>query len=167
MENAASPPPPAQRPWPLPADERALIDLAQALRRAAAAGQLQPLLRGRNLGLLCPDDSATPARLFRDAGMLLGAQVAHIGTSQLGRSSAQELLDTARMLGRLYDAVECQGLDSAVVQQIAVLAGITVYDGLATDDALIRRLALQLGDASLLAENRCFALQALLLQSLT
>ena len=85
----------------------------------------------------------------------------------LERSSAQDLLHTARMLGRLYDAVECQGLDSGVVRQIGVLAGITVYDGLATDDALITRLALQLGDAALLAENRRYVLQALLLQSLT
>jgi ornithine carbamoyltransferase len=149
------------------ADERALIEQARGLRHAAAAGRPPLLLRGRNLGLLCPDVNTAPALLFRDAALQLGAQVAHIDVGPLTRSSAQELLHTARMLGRLYDAVECQCLDSRVVQQISALAGITVYDGLATDDALIAYLALQLGDAAMLAENRRYALQALLLQSLT
>lgn len=167
MATVAPPRLPTQPPWPMPADEHALIEQARALREADLAGRPQALLRGKNLGLLCPDGSTAPALLFRAAGMRLGAQVAHIDVGPLERSNAQELLHTARMLGRLYDAVECQGLDNRVVRQIGVLGGITVYDGLATDDALIGRLAQQLGDGSSLAENRRYALQALLLQSLT
>jgi len=167
MGTTAPPRLPSQPPAPMPADERALIEQARALQQAAIAGRPQLLLRGKNLGLLCPDGSTAPALLFRDAGTRLGAQVAHIDAGALERSNAQELLHTARMLGRLYDAVECQGLDSGVVRQIGVLAGITVYDGLACDDALIARLALQLGDAALLAENGRYVMQALLLRSLT
>ena len=57
------------------------------------------------------------------------------------------------MLGRLYDAVECQGLDSALVQQMADVAGIAVYDGLASDERLISRLAAQLGDEAAAARE--------------
>lgn len=167
MGSAAPPRPPLPPAWPLPGDERALLDQALALQRAAAAGRLQPLLRGINLGLLCRDPGAPPAQLFCDAAGALGAHVAHIGSGQLERSSAQELAHTARLLGRLYDAVECQGLNGGVVQQLAALAGIAVYDGLAADDALIARLALQLGDAARLAEHRRFVLQAVLLHLLT
>ena len=121
---SVAPPRPPQRPMPLPAgDERALLDQAQALRRAAAVGRLQPLLRGKNLGLLCRDDGTPSGLLFRDAAAALGAHVAHIESSRLERSSPQELEHGARMLGRLYDAVECQGLDAGLVRQLSALSG--------------------------------------------
>lgn len=147
-------------------EEKALLDQARTLQRTAAAGRVQPLLRGKNLGLLCADDTQPQALLFRQAASELGAHVAHIGMSLSEHSSAQDVEHTARMLGRLYDAVECQGLPSALVQQMAAVAGIAVYDALACNEALIARLARQLGGEAELAQNRRFALQALLLHTI-
>jgi ornithine carbamoyltransferase len=149
-----------------PIDEKALLDQARTLQRSAAAGRVQPLLRGKNLGLLCADDTQAQALLFRQAASELGAHVAHIGMSLSEHSSAQEVAHTARMLGRLYDAVECQGLPGTLVQQMAEVAGIAVYDALACNESLIARLASQLGGEAELAQNRRFALQALLLHSI-
>ena len=148
-----------------PIDETALLAQARALQRDAAAGRAQPLLRGKNLGLLCADDMQAPALLFRQAASGLGAHVAHIGMSLSEHSSVQEVTHTARMLGRLYDAVECHGLSVALVQRMAELAGIAVYDGQTTNEPLLTWLAAQLGSASDLSRNRCFALQALLLRT--
>lgn len=149
-----------------PLDERSLLDRARMLRRAASAGRVQLLLRGKNLGLLCADDTQAQALLFRQAASELGAHVAHIGMSLSERSSAQEVAHTARLLGRLYDAVECQGLPAALVRQMAAVAGIAVYDALATNEPLITWLAAQLGSAADLPQNRRFALQALLLHTI-
>jgi ornithine carbamoyltransferase len=149
-----------------PIDETAVLDQARRLQRLAAAGRVQPLLRGKNLGLLCADDTQPQALLFRQAASELGAHVAHIGMSLSERSSTQEVDHTARMLGRLYDAVECQGLPSALVLQMAAEAGIAVYDALAGNDALLARLACQLGDEADLALSRRHALQALLLHTI-
>jgi ornithine carbamoyltransferase len=160
-------PQPAPAPAPLsPGDEKALLDQARSLQRAAAAGRVQPLLRGKNLGLLCADDTQPQALLFRQAASELGAHVAHIGMSLSERSATQEVTHTARMLGRLYDAVECQGLSSPLVQQMADVAGIAVYDGLACHETLIARLAAQLGHEAAVGENRRFVLQALLLHTI-
>jgi ornithine carbamoyltransferase len=157
----------APAPAPLsPLDEKALLDQARTLQRAAAAGHVQPLLRGKNLGLLCADDTQPQALLFRQAASELGAHVAHIGMSLSEDSATQEVAHTARMLGRLYDAVECQGLASRLVQQLADAAGIAVYDGLAGNEPLIGRLAMQLGNEAGVAENRRFVLQALLLHTI-
>jgi ornithine carbamoyltransferase len=145
-----------------PGDESILIDQARSMQRAAAAGRVQPLLRGKNLGLLCADDTQSQALLFRRAASELSAHVAHIGISLSEQSTPQEVAHTARMLGRLYDAVECQGMDSALVQQMAAVAGIVVYDGLACDEPLISRLAAALGHEAVPDENRHFVLQALL-----
>jgi ornithine carbamoyltransferase len=149
-----------------PGDEKALLDQARSLQRAAASGRVQPLLRGKNLGLLCADDTDARALLFRQAASELGAHVAHIGMSLSEHSATQEVAHTARMLGRLYDAVECQGLGSAMVQQMADVAGIAVYDGLACNETLISRLAAQLGNEAAAGENRRFVLQALLLHTI-
>ncbi len=160
-------PRPAPAPAPLPpGDDKALLDQARSLQRAATAGRAQPLLRGKNLGLLCADDNQPQARLFRQAASELGAHVAHIGMSLSEHSAAQEVAHTARMLGRLYDAVECQGLTGALVRQMADVAGIAVYDGLACNEPLISRLAAQLGDEAAAGDNRRFVLQALLLHTI-
>jgi hypothetical protein len=46
------------------------------------------------------------------------------------------------------------------------VAGIAVYDALAGHEVLITRLARRLGDEAELAQNRRFALQALLLHTI-
>ena len=160
-------PRPAPAPAPLPpGGEQSLLDQARSLQRAATAGRVQPLLRGKNLGLLCADDHQPQALLFRQAASELGAHVAHIGMSLSEHSATQEVAHTARMLGRLYDAVECQGLSSALVQQMADEAGIAVYDCLACNEGLISRLAGQLGNDVAAGDNRRFVLQALLLHTI-
>jgi ornithine carbamoyltransferase len=143
-----------------------LLDQARSLQRAAVSGRVQPLLRGKNLGLLCADDTQAQALLFRQAASELGAHVAHIGMSLSEHSAAQDVTHTARMLGRLYDAVECQGLGSAMVRQMADEAGIAVYDCLACNEGLISRLAGQLGNDVAAGDNRRFVLQAMLLHTI-
>jgi ornithine carbamoyltransferase len=148
-----------------PADRTALLERASTLQRNANAARVQPLLRGKNFGLLCADASAARARLFEQAASELGAHVAHIGMSLGERSSAHEVAHTARLLGRLYDVVECHGLSAALVQRLCDAAGIVVYDALGANELLLSALAMQLGNPAELARNRRFALQALLLHT--
>jgi ornithine carbamoyltransferase len=145
-----------------------LLMLAQArsLQRDALAGGTPPLLRGRKLGLLCEADDAEDARLFRRAATELGAHVAHVRPVLSEGSPAQEVRHTARLLGRLYDAIECQGMGAALVRRLAAEAGVPVYDGLACATHPTARLADHLeGDASP-TDKRRFVLQAALLDTL-
>jgi len=152
-----------------------VLDSARTLQRAARDGrtptpqtplQTPPLpqtpLRGKNLGLLSEADDGDAA-LFRQAATELGAHVAQIRPSLSGLSTPQEVQHTARMLGRLYDAVECQGMAAALVQQVGVAAGVPVYDGIAGQAHPTARLAALLGGDSSAADNRRFVLQAVLL----
>lgn len=88
-------------------------------------------LRGRKLCLMAEDPDSQAARLFREVATGLGAHVAHVRPSVSELSTPQELRDTARMLGRLYDVIECQGMPAAVVRQLANEAGVAVFEGLA------------------------------------
>ena len=149
-----------------PRDVTVVLANARTLQRAAEAGTTQPLLRGKNLGLLCEADDALDAALFRRAAVELGAHVAHIRPSLSVLSTPQEVQHTARMLGRLYDAVECQGMAPALVQQVGNEAGVPVYDGIASQDHPTAKLAELLGDDASPADNRRFVLQAVLLSTI-
>lgn len=149
-----------------PRDVTAVLANARTLQRAAEAGTTQPLLRGKNLGLLCEADDDGDAALFRRAAVELGAHVAHIRPSLSELSTPQEVQHTARMLGRLYDAVECQGMAPALVQQVGNDAGVPVYDGIASQDHPTAKLAELLGRDTSPADNRRFVLQAVLLTTI-
>ena len=146
-------------------DVSAVVASARTLHRAAQAGTTQPLLRGKNLGMLCEADD-DDAALFRRAALELGAHVAHIRPSLSEFSTLQEVQHTARMLGRLYDALECQGMAAALVQQVKRDAGVPVYDGLASLHHPSAKLAELLGGDASPADNRRFVLQAMLLSTI-
>lgn len=144
-------------------EQAALLADATALQAAAGAGIVDPLLRGKKFGLLCECVDDADAALFRLAAVELGAHVACISTNLSGLSTPEEVQRTARMLGRLYDAVECQGMPPAMVRQVRAEAGITVYDGVASKNHPTARLADSLGGAASPADRRRFVLQAVLL----
>ncbi len=151
-----------------PHDVTFVLDNARALQLAAEAGELRALLRGRKFGLLCEIDNASDgdALLFRSAAMELGAHVAHIRPSLTELSTPQEVQHTARMLGRLYDAVECQGMAPALVHQVGVDAGVPVYDGIASPHHPTARLVELLGGDAPALDKRRFVLQAALLSTI-
>jgi ornithine carbamoyltransferase len=146
-------------------DVAAVLTDAQGLQRAALHGAAQPLLRGKNLGLLCESQDAedSDAALFRRAAVELGARVAQVRPSLLEHSAVHELQHTARMLGRLYDAVECQGMPAELVQRLRVHTDVPVYHGLASPHHPTARIAELLDAAIPMAERRCFVLKAVLL----
>lgn len=151
--------------WISPHDASALLATAGALQCAALAGTTQQLLRGKNVGLLSEIDD-DDAALFRSAAVELGARVAHIRPSLSELSRFHDVQHTARVLGRLYDAVECQGMATALVQQMRQDAGVPVYDGLATLQHPTARLAELLGGDAGPAVKRRFVVQAVLLSTL-
>ena len=155
------------RPDPPSAEDLEIL-LAQArlLKRAAEAGQATPLLRGRHIGLLCESGQAVDALRFRRAAEDLGAHVAHVRPNLSEQGEARTLLETARLLGRLYDAVECQGLPSGLVRRLGGVAGVPVYDGVACANHPTAKLAGLIGDAKPDEDNRHWVVQAVLVGSI-
>ena len=148
-----------------PRDQSFVLDTARALLLSAAAGERRALLRGRQFGLLCESGTDADCTLFRRAALELGAHVAHIRPSLMALSTPQEVQRTAKMLGRLYDAVACQGLSPALVQQLGIDAGVPVFDGLASAQHATAKLVEQLKGEAPEADKRRVILQAMLLGS--
>lgn len=152
---------------PSPTDLAAVLVAARALRDSGGTGPTRDALRGKKIGMLCEKNDGPDAVLFRGAALELGAHVAHVRPSLSALSTPQEVQDTARMLGRLYDAVECQGMAPALVRQMGIDAGVPVYDGLASALHSTASLAEQLEGEGASADNRRVVLQAMLLATIT
>jgi ornithine carbamoyltransferase len=147
-------------------DAGLLLTYAQTLQRLADAGQGQLLLRGKNLGLLCESDEHEEARRFRRAATDLGARVAHIRPDLSASSSPADIAETGRMLGRLYDGIECLGMEAEVVKRLGAAANVPAYDGLASPNHPTAKLVEQLGTGRPFDERHRFMVQAVLLSTL-
>jgi ornithine carbamoyltransferase len=132
---------------------------------ALEPSQQRPL-HGKKLGLLCGVADDHDARLFTRAANVLGAQVALLRPSLSASSSAAEVQRTARVLGRLYEALGCIGMPHDLLLRIGADAGVPVFDGLASvanASGRFARLSAAEPDSD---EWRCAAIQALLLSVL-
>lgn len=149
-----------------PPDAAVLVALALRLRHLARTQALPLLLRGKNIGLLRGAALGQDPAPLLHAAAALGAQVATVRWNLSGAGDPREVQHTGRMLGRLYDAVVCQGMPAALVGQIGQAAGIPVYDDIACDAHPSARLADSLGEEAAPGDNRRFVLQALLVHGL-
>jgi ornithine carbamoyltransferase len=107
-----------------------LLEMASDLKRVKANGTEHPQLRGKNIALLFEKASTRTRCAFEVAAYDQGAHVSFIGPgdSQLGEK--ESIKDTARVLGRLYDAIEYRGFEQSTVQALAQWSGVPVYNGL-------------------------------------
>jgi ornithine carbamoyltransferase len=140
-----------------------LIERAIALKRAARRGCSERPLRGKHLGLICDRPNSLDADLFRRAASRLGAHVACLQPGVAGAQDAQQLASTARLLGRLYDAVECQGLPAETIDTIRSAAGIPVLDGVASESGFVSQCAATIDRRTGDTDGRFYLLQAALL----
>lgn len=116
------------------ADElRYLIDLAAELKAASKARVERQYLTGRKIALIFEKTSTRTRCAFEVAAYDQGAHVTYLGpeSSQIGLKESMK--DTARVLGRMYDAIEYRGFGQDVIEELAFYAGVPVYNGLSDE----------------------------------
>lgn len=149
-------------------DSRALRSAAGELQVAMRSGVAHRVLRGKNLALLCnaSDAAGEAAVSFQRAASALGAQVAQLPSSLNESSTAEQVQHTARMLGRLYDGIECIGLSAELVQRIAAAAGVPVLEAMSSVEHVSASLADQGAELIAADDRRCAVIQAMLIAAL-
>ncbi|MFZ3560425.1 ornithine carbamoyltransferase [Streptomyces sp. BH055] len=112
---------------------RGLVDLAAELKAAKKAGTETQHLKGKNVALIFEKASTRTRCSFEVAAADQGASTTYIDPagSHIGKKESSK--DTARVLGRMFDAIEFRGDEQAIVETLAEYAGVPVYNGL-TDD---------------------------------
>ena len=110
-----------------------LLDLSAELKAAKQEGREEQKLVGRSIALIFEKDSTRTRCAFEVAAYDQGAHVTFIGPSGSHMGRKETVKDTARVLGRMYDAIEYRGFGQVVAEELAEHAGVPVYNGL-TDE---------------------------------
>ncbi|HET6349208.1 MAG TPA: ornithine carbamoyltransferase [Candidatus Krumholzibacteria bacterium] len=110
-----------------------LLDLSKKLKAEKKSRRELQRLRGRNIALIFEKTSTRTRCAFEVAAYDQGASVTYLGPSGSQIGHKETMKDTARVLGRMYDAIEYRGYAQAIVDELAAHAGVPVYNGL-TDD---------------------------------
>src|SRR6201993_5004740 len=110
-----------------------LLDLAAELKAAKKEGREEQRLTGKEIALIFEKDSTRTRCAFEVAAYDQGAHVTFIGPSGSHMGHKETVKDTARVLGRMYDAIEFRGCDETAADELATWSGVPVYNGL-TDE---------------------------------
>ncbi|WP_329302087.1 ornithine carbamoyltransferase [Streptomyces sp. NBC_00659] len=107
-----------------------LVELAAGLKAAKRAGVETRYLRGRNIALIFEKTSTRTRCAFEVAAADQGASTTYLDPngSQIGHK--ESVKDTARVLGRMFDAIEYRGDSQSALEELAAHAGVPVYNGL-------------------------------------
>jgi len=110
-----------------------LLKLSADLKTAKYAGTEVPQLQGKDIALIFEKNSTRTRVGFEVAAFDQGARVTYLGPTGTHIGHKESVKDTARVLGRVYDAIEYRGFGQAVVEELAQYAGVPVYNGLTNE----------------------------------
>jgi ornithine carbamoyltransferase len=116
-----------------PREFRYLLDLARDLKRAKYARTEQKHLEGKEICLIFEKTSTRTRCAFEVACYDQGAHVTYLDPSGSQIGHKESFKDTARVLGRMFDALEYRGAAQTGVEQLAKYAGVPVFNGLTTE----------------------------------
>jgi len=116
-----------------PSEIRFLLDLSFSLKKAKYCGTEQPMLKGKNVALIFEKTSTRTRCAFEVAAFDQGAHVTYLDpvSSQIGHK--ESVKDTARVLGRMYNAIEYRGHGQQIVEDLARYSGVPVWNGLTNE----------------------------------
>jgi ornithine carbamoyltransferase len=112
---------------------RFLLEVAAALKSAKHSGTDVHRLTGKEIALVFEKTSTRTRTAFEVAAYDEGAHVTYLDPSGSQLGHKESVADTARVLGRMYDAIEFRGNRQDDVELLAEYAGVPVYNGL-TDE---------------------------------
>ena len=110
-----------------------LLELAADLKAKKRMGIKGNSLAGKNIALIFEKPSTRTRCAFTVACVDEGAHPEYLGKNDIQLGYKESVKDTARVLGRMFDAIEFRGFSQQVVSDLAKYSGVPVYNGL-TDE---------------------------------
>jgi ornithine carbamoyltransferase len=116
-----------------PEEVRHVLDLSHRVKKERKAGKRPHRFEGSTLALLFEKRSTRTRCAFETAFGEEGGHPVFLSTADIHLGSKEALEDTARVLGRMFDAIEFRGFKQSTVEALAKWSGVPVYNGL-TDE---------------------------------
>jgi len=111
---------------------RYMLDLGHQLKKKKKAGICGEELKGKNIVLIFDKSSTRTRCSFEVAAADEGAHVTYLSNSHMNKKESLE--DTAKVFGRMFDAIEYRGFGQDIVEDLAKYSGVPVWNGLTDVD---------------------------------
>ena len=110
-----------------------VLRIAALLKTYKKTGVPHRLAEGKNIALVFEKTSTRTRCAFEVAAADLGMNAVYLDpkSSQIGKK--ESLPDTAKVLGRMFDAIEYRGYGQQIVEDIARYSGVPTYNGLTNE----------------------------------
>lgn len=116
-----------------PEEIRFLLELSHSVKKDLRTGDIHQRFRGKSIALLFEKRSTRTRCAFETAFGEEGGHPVFLSTQDIQLGSKESVEDTARVLGRMFSAIEFRGFRQETVEILARESGVPVYNGL-TDD---------------------------------
>jgi ornithine carbamoyltransferase len=116
-----------------PVEVRHVLDLSHRVKKERKGGKRSLRFQGSTLALLFEKRSTRTRCAFETAFGEEGGHPVFLSTADIHLGTKEALEDTARVLGRMFDAIQFRGFKQSTVESLAKWSGIPVYNGL-TDE---------------------------------
>jgi len=110
-----------------------ILDIAKQVKAERKAGVVHQRFLGKTIALIFEKRSTRTRCAFETAFGEEGGHPVFLSTDDIQLGAKESIEDTARVLGRMFDAIEFRGFKQETVEILAKYAGVPVYNGL-TDE---------------------------------
>ena len=111
-------------------DLRYLLDVSHLLKAERTAFQVNQRFRGKTLAMLFEKRSTRTRCAFETAFGEEGGHPVFLSSSDIQLGKKESIEDTARVLGRMFDAIMFRGFSQDTVNTLEEYSGVPVYNGL-------------------------------------
>ncbi|MDR3311532.1 MAG: ornithine carbamoyltransferase [Spirochaetaceae bacterium] len=113
-----------------PAEIRALLDLSLRVKAEKQRGESHFRLAGKTIALIFEKRSTRTRCAFETAFGEEGGHPVFLSTQDIQLGVKESVEDTARVLGRMFNAIQFRGFSQKHVETLAQYSGVPVYNGL-------------------------------------
>lgn len=111
-------------------DLRYLLDVSHLLKAERTGFQVNQRFRGKTLAMLFEKRSTRTRCAFETAFGEEGGHPVFLSSSDIQLGKKESIEDTARVLGRMFDAIMFRGYSQDTVNTLEEYSGVPVYNGL-------------------------------------
>ncbi|GHU82851.1 ornithine carbamoyltransferase [Spirochaetia bacterium] len=109
---------------------RRLLDLSRQVKEEHQRGHVSRRFEGKTLALLFEKRSTRTRCAFETAFGEEGGHPVFLSTADIQLGAKESVEDTARVLGRMFSAIQFRGFKQSTVETLAKYSGVPVYNGL-------------------------------------
>ena len=114
-------------------DIRYFLEFSKTVKAESRRGEIRQRFTGKTLALLFEKRSTRTRCAFETAFGEEGGHPVFLSTQDIQLGTKESLEDTARVLGRMFSAIQFRGFKQSTAETLAKYSGVPVYNGL-TDD---------------------------------